>query len=665
MNNSVGRLWARVAASTLVCVGTLQLTACGGDSTLPPERPAGTVRGYAVDGVIVGGNVRVYAFTSSGPGDVLGEAITDEQGQFTLSLRAASQPVLLEVQGGTYVEDADNLRVTLRDGAGLRAVALYESGANVTVQITPLTHVAAALAQFRAAAGEIREDAVTSSNREISQLFGVAVADTAPRSIRAGASGQIIDDATRYGFLLAALSSYTKWLSENNGRGHDALPTYEFAQLMAQDVAADGVLDGKGAVQGDGAALTLAVGDVALNQEEYRSAFAQHVLVVANAPYNKTGFKQSDVESIAAGVLGAASPVLAVDAPLQLDLDALEVRFLGNEAAFYSGVIEFDIRALDRSGLDHIVFDIDGEEIGNVIDPALPRLVIDTRRLSDGAHTVTARVRDSVGNERRATFTLLVDNSAPVVTITSRAITNAAEFELTGTHEAAGAPVRRVWVGGREAQLASPHEWSARVALVSGANTIPITVVDAAGNQYSTSTIVKLDIVPPAFRNQTYKSNVAYALGGGLCYVAGLQDASDTGPPLYFNRDRLTIGRSSYSWLDLDRQGISYFRFAVEDPSVAGVYTPADEVSVRVAYERDGQVMMASQPLPPVFAGASANPYYLVPLAADFLPAAWPSSAPTSAHRIRVEIADAAGNRALPLELRFRAEFGTGDCVIR
>lgn len=121
--------------------------------------------------------------------------------------------------------------------------------------------------------------------------------------------------------------------------------------------------------------------------------------------------------------------------------------------------------------------------------------------------------------------------------------------------------MRRVWVGGGEARLASPHEWSARVSLVSGANTIPITVVDAAGNQYSTSTIAMLDIVPPVFRNQTYKSNVAYALGGGGCYSAALQDANDNGPPLYFNRGRLSIGRGSYSWLDLEGLGIPYIRF--------------------------------------------------------------------------------------------------------
>lgn len=234
--------------------------------------------------------------------------------------------------------------MTLRAGVGLRAVALYESGANMTVQITPLTHVAAALAQFRAAAGESGEDAVTSSNLEISQLFGVAVAETAPRSIRAGICGRIVDDATRYGLFAGGLSSYTKWLSESNGDGHDMLPTYALAQVMAQDVAADGVLDGKGSAQDNGEPLTMALGDVPLNQDAYRSALAQHVLVAANAPYDKTGFTQADVESITAGVLGASSPVLAVGAPLQLDLDAPEVSFIGDEEAFYSGVIELRSR---------------------------------------------------------------------------------------------------------------------------------------------------------------------------------------------------------------------------------------------------------------------------------------------------------------------------------
>ena len=83
--------------------GVVLLTACGsggGDASLPPERPAGALSGHAVDAVVVGGTVTVYRFRGGQRGDALGTGATDQEGRYSVTIRAEDQPVLIELAGG-------------------------------------------------------------------------------------------------------------------------------------------------------------------------------------------------------------------------------------------------------------------------------------------------------------------------------------------------------------------------------------------------------------------------------------------------------------------------------------------------------------------------------------------------------------------------------------
>src|SRR3972149_5250598 len=72
------------------------LAACNGgpgsSGGLPPERPAGVVSGYAIDGAIAGGAVRVFEFGNGVRGAPLGEALSDEHGFYSIDIRARDQP---------------------------------------------------------------------------------------------------------------------------------------------------------------------------------------------------------------------------------------------------------------------------------------------------------------------------------------------------------------------------------------------------------------------------------------------------------------------------------------------------------------------------------------------------------------------------------------------
>ena len=118
---------------------TTLLMSCGGSSSLPPERPHGLVSGYAVDSAISGGTVSVYSFTNGVKGEKLGSGTTDAAGAFNVKVYAPSQIVLVEVTGGSYVEEASGTTVQLKTGESLSSLVSYQLENTVSTNITPLT----------------------------------------------------------------------------------------------------------------------------------------------------------------------------------------------------------------------------------------------------------------------------------------------------------------------------------------------------------------------------------------------------------------------------------------------------------------------------------------------------------------------------------------------
>jgi len=126
------------------------LLACAPDDigTLPPERPFGTISGQAVAGPIANAQVTVYGFGNGTQGTRLGSAQTDDNGAYSIDIQAPSQIVLVEIRGGSYVEEASGTPVALADEQVLRAIGRYRSGQPLTLMVTPLTHMAVALAEY-------------------------------------------------------------------------------------------------------------------------------------------------------------------------------------------------------------------------------------------------------------------------------------------------------------------------------------------------------------------------------------------------------------------------------------------------------------------------------------------------------------------------------------
>ncbi|NJM43279.1 MAG: carboxypeptidase regulatory-like domain-containing protein [Brachymonas sp.] len=127
-----------------LCAGLAVLTGLlagcgGGGGGAAPATPAAnpsveaTISGSVVKGVVAGGTVTV----SSLSGTILGTTTTSPAGTYSLRI-TANGDVVVEVQGGTYLDEATGQTVTLNQ---LKAIISPTNGTQ-TVHLTPLTYLA-------------------------------------------------------------------------------------------------------------------------------------------------------------------------------------------------------------------------------------------------------------------------------------------------------------------------------------------------------------------------------------------------------------------------------------------------------------------------------------------------------------------------------------------
>jgi hypothetical protein len=105
--------------------------------------------------------------------------------------------------------------------------------------------------------------------------------------------------------------------------------------------------------------------------------------------------------------------------------------------------------------------------------------------LSEGTHTVEASIADRAGNVAAATFTFVVDRTAPTLQLSGALFVNTtvASWTVSGTTE----PFAHVNVRGTWTQTGSSGTFSSTVPLIEGTNELAVTVtdwfdMDASGN---------------------------------------------------------------------------------------------------------------------------------------------------------------------------------------
>ncbi len=218
------------------------LVGCGGGGSASGDGPAavttGTLSGTATKGPVGSATVKVFAIGNGAKGGQLGSSTTDANGNFTMTMGAYSGPVLLQVRGGSYLDEATGVRMNMLDERPVVPCGPPRS-TTAGVQVTPLTTMAQAWAEHMA--GGMTTANATMANSRIGAAYVGPGADIVMMhpidpTVAGSANGASIE-AKNYGMMLAAMSQ----------AAHDlGMTTSSSAMVTAMlDDASDGIMDGR------------------------------------------------------------------------------------------------------------------------------------------------------------------------------------------------------------------------------------------------------------------------------------------------------------------------------------------------------------------------------------------------------------------------------------
>ncbi|MEJ2653058.1 MAG: fibronectin type III domain-containing protein [Gammaproteobacteria bacterium] len=225
--------------SGIIIVLFVLLAGCGNGGGDNVTASPSTINGYASKGPVADGTATAYAIANGAIGSALGTATTNADGAYSISIENHTGPVLIEVTGGTYIDEAtgDTLALPNAPGNGLTAaVESVTAGQTLNIQVTAVTTQATDLARCRP--GGLTADNIRVANEQIGQFFGgLDIINTRPiNPLLPNAAASASQAAIDYGLILAGLSQQAEALGLSD--------PMSVVRALGADVC-DGVFDGQ------------------------------------------------------------------------------------------------------------------------------------------------------------------------------------------------------------------------------------------------------------------------------------------------------------------------------------------------------------------------------------------------------------------------------------
>ncbi len=294
----------RVFLALTLLIGSMTiLFGCGGSGGggTSPAAPgaAGTISGMAVKGPVSGATVTAYGITNGVIGMQVASGLTDSNGNFTMSIGDYSGSLMLQMSGGTYMDEATGATMAMSPGDIMTAVipSVMTGETMTSVQVTPLTSMAQTMAQNMA--GGMTGTNITAANSSIGAYFMVNdILRTAPMNpLVSGAGNTATQDMKNYGMAIAAISQSAKDMGMSSSSN--------MVTAMMED-ASDGVMNGMtgstpvvmGGMMAGSSTMTTTAGTSGLATE--MSTF------IASA-MNKSGVTSGDMTALMNQLTNAAS----------------------------------------------------------------------------------------------------------------------------------------------------------------------------------------------------------------------------------------------------------------------------------------------------------------------------------------------------------------------
>jgi hypothetical protein len=427
----------KIKLAVLAISITAFVAACSGGgagnsgNTLPPSVPIGSASGTVLDGLILNGTVTAYDYSNGVKGAVLGSATTDSRnGYYSLSIQVESRPILLEITGGYYNEEMDpSTNIPLDAGDKMQAVVNYTTGASITTSITAFTTAAAGLAAYENKNGTTVATAINNANHRFSNLVGLDIIKTTPLEITDTANASAtLTPGLQYGFLAGGISM---WVSKNypNPTTSPAFQkpyiSIKFVQLMYNDIATDGQLDGMG-TDSNGNPVRLSFGNVPLSPTIYRQGIGVSMLQMADNSNNKTGLNSGKVLAFGQTYSGSTDPLWAGVAPVPITSPTVAIT-APSAAQWVRGTVNVTATVQDYVGLslDSLTIDTSSSPVStlttNLTSPIFPFV---STGYGDGAHTLNVTATNTVGMSSTASVQINVDNTPPTILLNPPVLTS-------------------------------------------------------------------------------------------------------------------------------------------------------------------------------------------------------------------------------------------------
>jgi hypothetical protein len=204
-----------IASSLLV----LLLASCGGgggggatpQASSPaapgPAQTAASISGYIVEGPVSGATVKLYQLDTSGNKTLLGSAVSNAAGFYSIPNTApAGTAILVEATGGSYTDDLS--RQTLVLPTPLRAVSI-SGGAAARVSVTPYSEAAVRMAEHLPQP-DWSATRIAGVNKRVADVIAVSeLLDFTPVDLKAGApEGSLRDNNFVLSVFTSGFSAY-------------------------------------------------------------------------------------------------------------------------------------------------------------------------------------------------------------------------------------------------------------------------------------------------------------------------------------------------------------------------------------------------------------------------------------------------------------------------
>ncbi len=231
----------RSLSHAVVVASALALAACGGGGGGGGGSivaSGGIIGGTGFKGPVGNATVTAYAIVGGVPGAQLGSTTTDASGKFSVGIGTYAGPVMLQLAGGSYVDEATGTTMPMANGDVMTAMLpnVAAGEALTGIQVTPLTGMAQSAAAHMS--GGMTTANIASANSAVAGYFLVDdILHTAPMNpLQSGSGATASQSAMNYGMALAAMSQYA------HGQGMAA--SSSFVTAMMRD-ASDGMMNGK------------------------------------------------------------------------------------------------------------------------------------------------------------------------------------------------------------------------------------------------------------------------------------------------------------------------------------------------------------------------------------------------------------------------------------